>query len=236
MKEKESFVSNLKHLVYRSDENTLRLAKNKKEDLIFTYLLKLDNIGHQYGPRSKQVKEHVKKIDSLLENHLKNRNFILHSDHGMVEVKKQINIKKEIESLNLTLGKDYLYFLDSVVARFWFFNETAKKLITEKLESLDSGFILKLPDLVRYGINFKDNRFFDLAFMMNHGNIIIPNFFQETSNVKGMHGYLPNKDENGIFTSNLKLKQTDKVKYMDINATVLEYFNLNYPTQGNSLL
>ncbi|MFH1839878.1 MAG: alkaline phosphatase family protein [Nanoarchaeota archaeon] len=233
---KETLLQNAKHIMKRPSENTIKLAKNKKEDLLFIYLLELDGLGHRYGPRSKEVKEHVKKIDLLLENYLKNKKFILHSDHGMIEVKKQVNIKKEIESLNLTLGKDYLYFLDSVVARFWFFNENAKRLIIEKLENIKEGFILKLPDLVRYGINFKDNRFFDLAFIMNHGNIIIPNFFQERSNVKGMHGYLPNKDENGIFTSNLNLRKTDKVKYMDINATVLKHFNLNYPTQGNSLL
>ena len=71
---------------------------------------------------------------------------------------------------------------------------------------------------------------------MKEGYVITPNFFQKSPGVKGMHGYLPCKKEEGILISNLPLKNKKLASFMDINKTIQKYFNLNYSTPGESLL
>ncbi len=237
IEDKEDFSNNLVHVILRSDERTINLAKKRDSySLLFLYLTQLDGITHINGPHSKHVREHVQKIDTLLEDFLKKEKepIIIHSDHGMTEVTTTVDINKRIEALGYENGKDYLMFLDSALARFWFFNEKAKYEIIESLKELNKGKIISNKEEQNFGISFKDNRFGELFFILNHGNVILPNYFQ-SSKPKAMHGYIPDKNEYGVFLTNLDGLDKRNVKFIDIYPTILDYYKIKYVCQGKSL-
>lgn len=168
------------------------------QSFAFFHIGNLDRIGHQYGPHSPELKKELSKVDAGIKaiwQFAKERfdvvHFLVIGDHGMMEVEQTLNIGRVLENLSLKLGKDYLYFLDSTMARFWFFSNHAKKLVTKKLNEITEGHILTKEELDRYHLNYSHNRFGDIIFLADPGVLIFPNFYQNRSPVKGMHGYAP---------------------------------------------
>jgi predicted AlkP superfamily pyrophosphatase or phosphodiesterase len=162
----------------------------------------LDRVGHQYGPDSQERRSAAKKVDSglkeiygLLEERFLSVHFLLFGDHGMVKVKELLDVQKALGGLDLRVGKDYLVFLDSTMARFWFFTKDAGKIISETLLSLRGGHVLTQEERVKYHLQYGHNRFGDLIFLADPGVLIFPNFYQNKNPVKGMHGYMPEYSE-----------------------------------------
>jgi predicted AlkP superfamily pyrophosphatase or phosphodiesterase len=253
---------NVKWLYYGTPDSALSIYNSKQinrflshisnntYDFIFLHVTDLDEVVHVYGKRSAKAKVTAKKIDRFLEktfNLLLRKyntlNFIVFGDHGMVEVKKTINILRLMKSLPVEVGKDYVMFLDSPSARFWFTNERAKGIIINKLTEIKDGRILTEDDYERYRIRFKHNRFWDLIFLLNPGTIVFPNFFQGVNIVKAMHGYCSFYEENqGLFffwsNSGREIKVKDTPKLVDLFPTILDLMNLPIPktSKGKSLV
>lgn len=92
--------------------NWLLLPQNQRPHLILWYYHQPDEIGHQKGPRSKEVIAEVEKLDGYLGKffaklrtlpYYNQLNFIITSDHGMGQVSKdkQIILDKIIDTANL---------------------------------------------------------------------------------------------------------------------------------------
>jgi len=167
-------------------------------EFIFLHTSVLDSFGHKYGPYSDEVSSALKRVDDLIKEILtllKKRygdfNFVIIGDHGMTAVQTTVDIKKQIEELDLKVGKDYVYFLDSTIARFWFFNERSKQLITSVLSKIKQGHMLTEEDKNRYHLNYAHKKFGDLLFLVDPGTLIFPNFWNNATPERGMHGYEP---------------------------------------------
>lgn len=231
------FLLNLRHLISRSDCYTLNAVSKDSTDFKFIYLMELDCITHKFGINSLQVRNKLKEIDNLLKKYLEksNRPFIIISDHGMVRVDGTIDIASRINSLGLVLGKDYLVFFESVIARFWFFNDEAKEKIINELKKIKEGHILDRKEKQEFGIDFRDNKFGDLFFVLEPGKVIIPNYYQIKGGVKAMHGYLPQFNK-GVFLTSLEInnKQVRTVDFIDIAPIIADFFNLSkISSKGN---
>lgn len=187
---------------------TRHCLENIKPDHEFVYihLTELDSYGHQFGPESKEICETIQNTDhciqALHKHCLKvsggNLSFILFGDHGMANITRQIDIWAELQKTGLKLKHDYICFLDSTMARFWFKHEAAKKKITAILEKIPCGYVLKEPDLKRFKIaNCKPSNA-ELIFLLHPGAVIQPNFFDfsPSCSIKGMHGYDPESLDN----------------------------------------
>src|SRR4029077_12734655 len=72
----------------------------------------------------------------------------------------------------------------------------------------DCGRILSSEDQRRFGIDFSDNRYGDVIFLMNTGVLIKPSFMGKRA-PDGMHGFDPEKDKyaSAIFLSNHRPQQ-----------------------------
>lgn len=220
---------------FSSDSKSIELAKNSKQDLLCLSLFELDSIAHSFGPNSKETKNHLNLLDSQLEELLKKfeGNIFINSDHGMVEVNNSIDLQKKLESSSLEFGKDYVFFLDSGLARFWFLNKKAELEIDSILSETKQGFVLSEQEKKYFGLDFKDNRFGDKFFLLKEGTMFAPNFFQKKE-IKGMHGYLPSSEENGIAISSKKFKYS-KAKLVDIAPSILSTLNISHKCSGTSL-
>ena len=101
-------------------------------------------------------KKEIKKFDEKLKNFYSNIskkekvNIMFLGDHGMADIHEYINIEELISSFSkengLERGQDYLYFLDSTMARFWFFGEKRDNYIEsfyDYLNHVSCGEFLK---------------------------------------------------------------------------------------------
>ncbi len=113
---------------------------------LFLHYAELDWAGHTSGPFSQEALKALAKIDSALKqiwdrvcSIWKNPQLLVFGDHGMVEITSRVDLLKALEELPLKHGKDYVVFLDSTVARFWFLRPRARETIIDRLEKLNGG-------------------------------------------------------------------------------------------------
>jgi predicted AlkP superfamily pyrophosphatase or phosphodiesterase len=117
---------------------------------------------------------------------------VVFGDHGMVEVEFEIDLRATLAKLPVTLGKDFLYFLDSTQARLWFFDDRAREVILEALAGIEAGHVVTDAERRTLGIEFQDPRYGDEIFVLDGPGILHPSFFSKGSQgPRGMHGYLP---------------------------------------------
>lgn len=214
----------------------LKLCK-KQYDFYFLHLWDLDKYGHILGPDSSALKRKIREQDELTRKiinnfDLENDNIILWSDHGMLEVNGTVNLVSKLPKC----GDDYIYFLDSTMARCWFSNEKIRQEVIAIFNEIKGGHLLSEREKKIFHIDFLHNKYGDEIFLLDPGKLLIPNFFQRLP-VKGMHGYdLSNNDEHGFFFINRKTKNHCEV--IDLFPTILEMMRIriDYPIDGKSIL
>ena len=226
---------------------TLQMINKENYNFWFMKFGNLDSLGHKFGPRSEELKKGLQRVDFRVEQvvnqfQAKYRDpiFIILSDHGMTEVKKTVNIMRELEELNLSMCKDYIMFLDSTMARFWFFNQKARTKIMEKLSNIQDGYILDSTNLKQLGIDKVGDRYGEEIFVLEDGYTFFPDFFRRSSPPKGMHGYAFELDNPILIISSQKidLVRRKKVHFVDLMPTALDLMRLPIPhlCEGSSLL
>ncbi|MHA1377720.1 MAG: alkaline phosphatase family protein [Candidatus Helarchaeota archaeon] len=237
-----------------SDRDTMRVFRNtvsKKKIYNFNLLrfFDLDTIGHEFGPNSLEFKNFLRRTDGFVEEIYnsyekidENIVFLIISDHGCVEINRILNIFYYLGQIDLNLGKDYQIFVDSTMIRFYTKKIRTQNLLKSKLSEIPYGhFItneekkqLHIPDIDEYG---------DLIFLVESGTLILPNFYQGTKVIKGMHGYIPtNSQLDALFILNCmnftNKKIESKIEFVDILPTILDMLKLNQkiPMDGTSLI
>ncbi|MEM4283842.1 MAG: alkaline phosphatase family protein [Candidatus Caldarchaeum sp.] len=215
--------------------------------LAYVHLQQLDALGHIYGPGSFEVQRGIEEIDRLVRRLIEHCqklfnkvDVLIWGDHGMVRVVHSIDVWKLLDESGLRLGDDFVYFLDSTMARFWFPRRSAQDKILELLTPLREGVVLQQEDLKRLHIAQCDPRNGELIFLLHPGVVIVPNFFQRSSHlVKGMHGYDPECPDNmGIFllyTDDMSPGEIPPIDAWQIYFTALELLQLPGPREHSAL-
>lgn len=222
-----------------------------KHKFAFIQLALLDGVGHTRGPDSAELRKALKETDSRVEKIYSTLekifgSFVLFAfgDHGMVKVKEHLPVWSKLRTLQCKLGRDYLVFLDSTTARFWFFDDNSREPIESMLRDIGGGKLIDDADRNNHHIRFNDREYGDLIFLANPGNLIHPCFFGMGGNAPiGMHGYDPDCPENqGIFMlvpdGFKKLSTPDVVDLVDIYATTVSLlgFEVDEMAHGKNLL
>jgi len=208
----------------------------------FLHVGDLDHVGHKDGPDStdrraiqKEVLRGVEAICGIAHKRFSQVHIVIMGDHGMMTVSRHLDIWNKLKRLPLKLEKDYLVFLDSTMARFWFFSDKAEKIIVDMLSDLDSGYILNQAEKDKYHLNYSHNKFGDIFFLVDPGTLIFPNFYQNKKPVKGMHGYAPEtlEQQSALFIHSPKIKKSRRIeKPVDMRRvfpTVLDLMDLPVP-------
>lgn len=212
-----------------------KILKNieKKDEFNLYKIGILDKKGHKYGPDTKyfhltlkQIDNNIKELVTKAEKYSET-NVIIFSDHGMAPVNKRIDLFTILKPLKYEPLRDYLFFIDSTMVRFWFKDEKIHSYFRELLNkftfghclTIDEYDILKIPRDPKYG---------QLVFVLDEGYIFHPDFFHKNSVMKGMHGYAyPINKEYFPFimtTRNITLNEPDKLKvdFIDIYKIMLD--------------
>jgi hypothetical protein len=173
-----------------------RIAK-KDLDFAFLYWPGLDGLLHRVGNDSPEVpaklrvyEQWIAQLHQLGLEHYDEVRLHVFSDHGMANCDIHLDLKAVIDALPLTFGKDYSVVYDSTMARFWFFNGEARRLITSALGGVKEGRILPDDELRDLRAHFDDGQFGELIFLVQEGVLIVPSHMGERP-IRAMHGYHP---------------------------------------------
>jgi hypothetical protein len=166
-------------------------------DFAFLYWAGLDGLLHNVGNQSPEVPAKLRRYEDWIQSilaaagdHYEEVRLYVFSDHGMANCDELLNLKAVIEPLPLRFGEDYAVVYDSTMARFWFFNDHARSLITNALQQVRQGRILPETELKELRAWFPDGYFGELIFLVKEGVLIIPSHMGERP-IRGMHGYHP---------------------------------------------
>ncbi len=169
----------------------------EKIDFAFLYWPDLDGLLHRVGNKSPDVPAKLRAYEPWLKElmahagaHYDEVKLAIFSDHGMANCDKHLNLRAKLNALDLRFGKDYVVVLDSTMARFWFFNDRARRLVTECLGTVPEGRVMPDDELAELGALFPDRYFGELIFLVEEGVLIVPSDMGERP-IRAMHGYHP---------------------------------------------
>ncbi len=185
----------------RSEEQNLAdliaAIDSEKIDFAFQYWAGLDGLLHHVGNQSPEVparlriyEQWIEKVLVAARNHYEEIHLYVFSDHGMANCDVLVDLKQRIDALPVQMGVDYCVVYDSTMARFWFFNDSARRQIIESLKSVPEGRILPDDELRRLRALFEDHQFGELIFLLKEGSLIVPSHMGERP-IRAMHGYHP---------------------------------------------
>ncbi|HVS52559.1 MAG TPA: alkaline phosphatase family protein [Opitutaceae bacterium] len=169
----------------------------EKIDFAFLYWPELDGLLHRVGNDVADIPARLRAYEKSLQRllagareHYEEVRLYIFSDHGMANCDRHLDLRAKIDALGLRFGEDYAAVFDSTMARFWFFNDAARREITECLEETPEGEILSDSELADLGTLFPDRHFGELIYLVDEGTLIVPSDMGERP-IRAMHGYHP---------------------------------------------
>ena len=178
-------------------EALLKDIAGERIDFAFLYWPDLDGLLHRVGNQSPEVfmklrayEKDINRLMAISRGHYTDVRLYIFSDHGMANCDRRLDLRSRIQSIDLKQGKDYSVVYDSTMARFWFFNDKARRMITDYLKNVPQGKILADDELEKLGTLFPDRYFGELIFLVAEGVLIVPSHMGERP-IRAMHGYHP---------------------------------------------
>ena len=175
--------------------------ESERPDFAFLYWPGLDALLHRVGNDSPEIPCKLRNYESWIEKllalataHYKEIRLYVFSDHGMANCSKFLDLRAQIDALPCRMGKDYAVVYDSTMARFWFFNDGARRLIQDCLRQVPDGRVVPDGELQELGAFFPDRYFGELIFLVREGVLIVPSHMGERP-IRGMHGYHPEEKQ-----------------------------------------
>jgi hypothetical protein len=177
--------------------------------MLFFYSAGLDAVMHEHGTRSAETRSCLEDFERFIQEMLQlglrahsEVRLLVFGDHGMADTLGSYDLLSRIEALDLSVPKDFLFFLDSTMARFWFFAPGARERVEDLLAGVDCGRILDDEECERLGILFPDRRYGELLFLADPGWLFVPSFMGRRP-LAAMHGYHPeDEDSDTILLAN----------------------------------
>lgn len=172
-----------------------RRLETGDEDVLFLYTADLDALLHHEGSRGAGVRERMRRYDAWIRRALERAGtrgralwFYLCSDHGMVDVTETVDVAGRLAGLASRRGRDYLAFLDSTMARFWWRSAAARDEVRGALASEPRGGWLDDDALRAAGALFPDRRYGEDIFLLRPGALLVPSYMGSRP-LAAMHGY-----------------------------------------------
>jgi predicted AlkP superfamily pyrophosphatase or phosphodiesterase len=179
-------------------------------DVFFVYLSELDGVLHHHCEDREVVDRrlawYADKLRGVFEAARARdprATFSVFSDHGMTPVRNHYDLAGAVEGLGLRTPQDYLAVYDSTMARFWFFDDAARRQITDRLSKVACARILDDRELRELGVFFPDRRYGELIALLSPGWLLASSGFNGNGwHPSGMHGYHPDDPwSDGVFLS-----------------------------------
>jgi len=206
------------------------------KDFYYLQISETDQLAHIYGTKSKVFKnvlfwadKTVERIWTAANKEFDKVNLVIIGDHGMVDVKKSVNLVLDFSPF--VEGWDYLYLKSSAAVQFWTFNPKVDERILNDRQLNKFGKFIE-PPCPEQGT---------IIWRANSGVLVSPcHFHSEADAPVAMHGYDPNDDDQKGMAIVIDNKHKGKIKagdLRDICPTICDLLNISYPVknEGRSL-
>lgn len=174
----------------------------------------LDLFQHWHLNKQEEMDQAYRKADDFLRRlHARARergvSLMVLVDHGQEPVVGTIPLLRMLQESGVP-EREYSYFLELAMARFWFHTDRARSRIREGLARLPHLRVLSWQHLAAFGIRFQDDAFGELYACADPGWIFYPHdYYQPLASLflgltdrhqrprvlqprhRGNHGYLP---------------------------------------------
>lgn len=164
---------------------------------IFYYSPLLDAVMHTYGTHGDSARACLRDFEIFLREALavagrsyREVRLAVFGDHGMADVRGAHQIFPVLRELDLHMPSEMLTFVDSTMARFWYFRPGVRERVEARLVALPYGRILPDAECEQLGVLFPDRRYGETIFLAHGGEVLVPSFMGLTVPA-GMHGYHP---------------------------------------------
>ena len=184
------------------DEEILALAPARaastRARVLFLYLSGLDHYLHFHIHDAAGVTARLRWYEVGLRRVLaaaraaRPAEMFVFSDHGMTPVRSTYDLARDVAILGLRVPEDFLPAYDSTMARFWVWNDRARRRLEDFLGAHPCGRLLGRDELERLGIWFDDDRYYHLLFLLKPGVLLCPSHMGSVR-FAGMHGYHPSE-------------------------------------------
>jgi hypothetical protein len=168
-----------------------------EKNVLFLYTSELDALMHAHGPEGEAPRRRLRAYDERITPLLarvcargREPRVFVFGDHGMAPVHAAHDLWVKLRALPLGVPRDYLYFLDSTMARFWCFREGVRTRLLDLLRPLTYGRVLDDAELEGLGVLFPGREYGEIIFLLHEGEILVPSFMGRAT-VAAMHGYHP---------------------------------------------
>jgi predicted AlkP superfamily pyrophosphatase or phosphodiesterase len=224
----------LSHQVFhwRTPEQANREAladaiKAGRDDFLFFYSPHLDGVMHSYSTKSRETADSLADFEGFTREMLElagesyeEVRLLVFGDHGMSDTHTETNPLARLEALDLKLDRDYLYFIDSTMARFWFYTSGAREKVEAALTPLGGGRFVSDDELKGLGVFYPDFRYGELCYLADPGVQFVPSFMGHSA-PKAMHGYHPSDvDGDTLLLCNYEHRPVSSI--MDIGPLITE--------------
>jgi hypothetical protein len=197
---------------YRTPEEenmgSLLEALGGEDAVLFLYTAELDALMHRVGVFEEAVAARLSRYERFVEQVMETARsrgveaeVVVLSDHGMTPVDRSVDVWGALERGGKRLGRDYIAFYDSTMARMWC-DDDVLALAREHLLETGTGRLLSQGELQAFGCDFPDERYGRHVLLADPGVMIVPSFMGR-ERLAAMHGYDPNdRFSKGVFLSN----------------------------------
>lgn len=198
----------LAHPVSGDDDEIHRLLVSELRagsdyDLYVAQFSVTDEKGHTDGPFSERMQRgHLRELDSKLASvhaaltaGYRDWDLFVCGDHGMAPVETRLNLLQALEQADAEPAKDYVVFVNSTLAVFWYLTEKGRREVEALLPTVPGTHPVDAAERQARRIPL-DRRWGDRMLAAEPGVMFWPDYFHVTdSRIVGMHGYLDKRDE-----------------------------------------
>ena len=224
--------------------NVLRGLKDAPPGFWYLKIVSTDTMGHKLGPRSSAMASFLRQIDKLVKRtvevlrYLKeDLKLLIMSDHGMSPVSRYVRLLKMIRGMTVKPCRDFLFFTDSTMVRFWPLTDYAERKIETLISKIREGYLLSERKLRRLEVP-PDKRYGFMVFVLEEGAVFKPCFFHRHERVKGMHGYAHVQSEEGypmFIAVGLDSQLGNELRFTDIFGLIFKELGVRCPSDYNNL-
>jgi predicted AlkP superfamily pyrophosphatase or phosphodiesterase len=189
----------------------LRALRQGSSPFLFYYTPLLDAVMHARGTRGESARACLRDLEVFVREALavagrsyREVRLLVFGDHGMADVHGAHQILNVLRECDLRVPAECLAFVDSTMARLWYFRPGLRERVEERLSALPYGWVVPDEECARLGVLFPDRRYGETIFLAHSGEVLVPSFMG-VSVPAAMHGYHPeHEDSDTILLTNFE--------------------------------
>jgi len=167
-------------------------------DLYVAQLSTPDQQGHVHGPHSdamrkgflRELDRKIASVHAALTASNASWDLFICGDHGMAPVERRVDILGALKHIRAKPAKDYVVFVNSTLAVFWYLTEKGRREVEAVLPRIPGTEVIDEPRRKKLRIP-TERRWGDRMLAAKAGVLFWPDYFHvKDSTIKGMHGYL----------------------------------------------